>query len=191
MGNVVGLGVVLVVTAEDLFAVTCSDEDSRAACIVGHVNIGGFVANHEALGNVEVVFPGGGDEHSGVGFAPGAVAGVVGVGAAFGGAEVGAVVEGIQIGVGFVVEETAEAIVEGIHMAGGVVATGGARLVGDEAGENAAIVELADGLGHAGDEVEVFDFVDVASFDVENTIAIHEYGGVGHGENGEGIGFRE
>jgi len=176
--------VVLVVAAEDLFAVARGDEDSRAACVVGHINISGFVANHEALRNVEVVFPGGGDEHSSIGFAPGAVAGVVGVGAAFGGAEVGAVVKGIQVGVGFVVEETAQAIVEGIHMAGGVVATGGARLVGDEAGEEAEIVELADGLGNAGDEVEVFDLVDVTSFDVEDTIAIHEYSRTGHKENG-------
>lgn len=114
----------------------------------GGVEVALFVADHPGVGEVEVQFAGGGEDHAGAGLAPGVVVGEAGVGAArVVGRAVAGVDEGVGDGVGGSVGRAqrqlgAEGVVAGVDVGDVAVGTGDATLVGDDDDGKAGLAEF-------------------------------------------------
>ncbi|MNT34868.1 hypothetical protein D3C72_1708690 [compost metagenome] len=168
----VGLDFPLVLAVEDALAEARGQEHGAAAGVLSQLDVGGLVADDVGAREVDAVLRGGELDQLGFGLAAVAGHGVLGHGAV---GEVGAVVEVVEVGA-FAFEELGEPVVQRVEVGLGVVAAGGAGLVRDEDGQHAEGVELADGLGGSGDQVEVERVVDVAHFLVDGAVAIEKDG---------------
>lgn len=179
-------------------------DDLDGACWIdagvdGGVEVALFVADHPRAGEVEVEFGGGGLDHAGAGFAPGVLvleAGVGGAGVVGGG--VAGVDQGVGDGVGGAVggrerQLGAEGVVAGVDVADGAAGAGDTALVGDDDDGEAGGAEACEGVGHAGQGVDMGRVEQVAGgagspggggevgVAAEGVVAVEEDGGAGWG----------